>query len=161
LDFRPPIAAAQGIQGNPFGAAPVSTYSKNRLGQATYNWQTIQAGGQPIFLGVTTCANPLCTTTPGFNVFGVNQNFRVPYFYNYNLQVEKGFTKSAVLQVGYVGSQGRKLNIVTNFNQNNIAPNFGSILMLNSVGTSNYNALQTNLRISRWRGLTAQFGYTW
>src|SRR5262249_45942817 len=156
LDFRPPIAAAQGIQGNPFGSAPVSTYSRDG-----YNWQTVQTGGASIFPGVTVCAKPQCTTTPGFNVFGVNQNFRVPYFYNYNLQIEKGFTKSAVLQVGYVGSQGRKLNIVTNINQNNAFPNFGSILMLNSIGTSNYNALQTNLRISKWHGLTSQFGYTW
>src|SRR5260370_32584953 len=44
LDFRPPIAAAQGIQGNPFGAAPVSTYSRS-----SYTWQTVQAGGASIF----------------------------------------------------------------------------------------------------------------
>src|SRR5215467_13835176 len=39
LDFRPPIAAASGIQGNPFGAFPVSTYSTNLLGQTSYTWQ--------------------------------------------------------------------------------------------------------------------------
>jgi hypothetical protein len=156
LDFRPPIAAAQGIQGNPIGAHPVSTYSRDG-----YNWQAVQTGGASIFPGVTTCSNPQCVGNPGFNVFGVSQNFRVPYFYNYNLQVEKGFGKAAVLQVGYVGSEGRKLNIVTNINQNNAFPNFGSILQLNSVGTSNYNALQTTFRISKWHGLTSQFGYTW
>ncbi len=156
LDFRPPIAAAQGIQGNPIGAHPVSTFSRDG-----YNWQAVQAGGASIFPGVITCSNPQCTGTPGFNIFGVNQNFRVPYFYNYNLQVEKGFSKAAVLQVGYVGSQGRKLNIVTNLNQNGAFPNFGSILMMNSIGTSNYNALQTTFRISKWHGLSSQFGYTW
>ena len=156
LDFRPPITAAQGIQGNPIGAAPVSTYSRS-----AYNWQTVQTGGQSIFPGVTVCSDPLCTGKPGFNVFGVNQNFRAPYFYNYNLQVEKGLGKAAVMQVGYVGSQGRKLNIMTNINQNGAFPNFGSILQLNSIGTSNYNALQTSLRIRSWHGLTSQFGYTW
>src|SRR5215471_8118911 len=140
LDFRPPITAAQGIQGNPIGAAPVSTYSRS-----AYNWQTVQTGGQSIFPGVTVCSDPLCTGKPGFNVFGVNQNFRAPYFYNYNLQVEKGLGKAAVMQVGYVGSQGRKLNIMTNINQNGAFPNFGSILQLNSIGTSNYNALQTSV----------------
>jgi hypothetical protein len=156
LDFRPPITAAQGIQGNPFGAAPVSTFSRGG-----YNWQTVQAGGASIFPGVIPCADPNCTGTPGLNLFTVNQNFRAPYFYNYNLQVEKGLGKAAVFQIGYVGSQGRKLNIVTNINQNNEFPNFGSILQLNSIGTSNYNALQTNLKVNAWHGLTSQFSYTW
>jgi Carboxypeptidase regulatory-like domain/TonB dependent receptor len=163
LDFRPPIAAAQGIQGNPFGAAPVSTYSTNLLGQTSYTWHA----NQQIFPGVIACANPLCTGTPGFNLFTVNQNFRTPHFANYNLQIEKGLGKAAVLQVGYVGSQGRKLNIVTNINQPDPTgtifpfPNFGSILQLNSVGTSNYNALQTTFKVRAWHGLTSTFGYTW
>ena len=168
LDFRPPIAAASGIQGNPFGAFPVSTYSTNRLGQTSYNWQTVQTGGASIFPGVVACANPLCTTTPGLNLFTVSQNFRTPHFANFNLQVEKGLGKAGVFQVGYVGSQGRKLNVVTNINQPDNAtgtifpfPNFGSILQLNSVGTSNYNALQTSFKVRSWRGLTSTFGYTW
>jgi hypothetical protein len=168
LDFRPPITAAQGLQGNPVGPAAVSTY-----GRSAYNWGNgptqAQAGGKSIFPGVVTCADPLCTGTPGFNVFSVNQNFRTPYFYNYSLQVEKGLGNAAVFQVGYVGSQGRKLNIVSNINQpQNVGgiktfpfQNFGSILQLNSIGTSNYNALQSTFRIRSWRGLTSQFAYTW
>ncbi len=172
LDFRPPIAAAQGLEGNPVGPAAVSTYSRS-----TYNWQTVQAGGASIFPGVVTCADPLCSSTtpvvtpvPQFGVFSVNQNFRTPYFYNYNLQVEKQFGSKAVLQIGYVGSEGRKLNIVTNINQNGafstgcaagVPPCFGSILQLNSIGTSNYNALQSTFRIRSWHGLTSQFAYTW
>src|SRR5438477_638183 len=177
LDFRPPITAAQGLEGNPIGPAAVSTYSSpicppnpptNASG--VYNWQAVQQSvcpdGTPnptgaIFPGVVTCTDPLCTTTPGFNVFAVNQNFRTPYFYNYNLQVEKGLGSAAVLQIGYVGSEGRKLNIVTNINQNNAFPNFGSILQLNSIGTSNYNALQSTFRIRSWHGFTSQFAYTW
>jgi hypothetical protein len=162
LDFRPPIAAAQGIQGNPIGAAPVSTYGANRLGQTSYNWDAVQAGGNAIFSGVTACTDPLCANAPGLNLFSVNRNFRTPYFYNYNLQVEKAIGNFGVFQIGYVGSQGRKLNIVSNINQNNAtSANFGSILQLNSIGTSNYNALQTTFRIRSWHGLTAQFGYTW
>src|SRR5581483_4369178 len=162
LDFRPPIAAAQGIQGNPFGAAPVSTYSKNIAGQTSYTWQT----NQQIFPGVIPCANPLCTGTPGFNLFSVNQNFRTPHFAEYDLQVEKGFGKAAVLQVGYVGTQARKLNIVGNINQPNNAgavpfPNFGSFIQLNSVGTSNYNALQSSFKIRSWHGISSTVGYTW
>jgi hypothetical protein len=163
LDFRPPIAAAQGLQGNPIGPRAVSTYSTNILAQTSYNWQTVQqlSPTGAIFPGVVTCSDPLCTGTSGFNLFSVNQNFRTPYFYNYNFQFEKGLGSAAVFQIGYVGSEGRKLNIVTNVNQNKAFPNFGSILQLNSIGTSNYNALQSTFKIRSWRGLTTQFAYTW
>ena len=157
LDFRPPIAAAQGIQGNPIGAFPVSTYSTNLAGQTSYTWHQ----NQQIFKGVTACTDPFCTGNPGLNLFSVNQNFRTPHFANYNLQVEKGFSKAGVLQVGYVGSQGRKLNVVTNINQDNAFPNFGSIIQLNSVGTSNYNSLQSSFRVRSWHGLTSTIAYTW
>jgi hypothetical protein len=175
LDFRPPIAAASGLQGNPVGPDPYSTYNRN-----VYNWQAVQAGGQSIFPGVKICQSLNFTTEPGcgvpvaatgantYNVFGVSQNFRAPYFYNYNLQVEKGLSNAALVQVGYVGSMGRKLNIMLNLNQNGDFscttcpyPNAGSILQLNSNGTSNYNALQTLFKIRSWHGLTSQFAYTW
>jgi hypothetical protein len=159
LDFRPPIAAPQGIEGNPFGTTPVSTYSRT-----AYNWQTVQAGGASIFPGVTACTDPNCaapTDPKGLGAYSVSPNFRTPYFFNYNLQVEKGVGKVAVLQVGYVGSQGRKLNLVSNINQNGAFPNFGNILQLNTIGTSNYNSLQSVFRIRSWHGLTSQFAYTW
>ena len=156
LDFRPPITAAQGLQGNPFGASPVSTYARDG-----YQWDAVQAGGASIFPGVKVCTDPLCTNAPGQNLFSVSQNFRVPHFANYNLQVERSLGSAAVAQIGYVGSEGRKLNIVSNINQYNAFPNFGSIIQLNSVGTSNYNALQSTLRLRSWHGLTSQFGYTW
>jgi hypothetical protein len=169
LDFRPPITASQGIQGNAFGPSPVSTYSANTLGQTSYNWGNgpgqAQAGGASIFPGVQACTDPNCAAPgdpKGLSAYSVNQNFRTPYFYNFNLQVEKSLGNAAVLQVGYVGSQGRKLNIVTNINAGSANfPNFGNILQLNSVGTSNYNSLQSTFRIRGWHGLSSQFGYTW
>jgi hypothetical protein len=197
LDFRPPITASQGIQGNPFGLKPVSTYGANRLGQVSYNWDAVQAGNNSIFSGILPCTDPNCaaaTDPKGLSAYSVSKNFRTPYFYNYNLQVEKGFGNAVVWQVGYVGSQGRKLNLVSDINQpvcngvpvptallpvsscngvNGVPtappvvpvtlpfPNFGNILQLNTIGTSNYNALQTILRLRAWRGLSAQFAYTW
>jgi len=68
---------------------------------------------------------------------------------------------SAIFQIGYVGSQGRKLNIVSNINQGGAFPTFGNILQLNTIGTSNYNALQAIFRTRAWRGLSTQFAYTW
>jgi carboxypeptidase family protein len=160
LDFRPPISGApQGIEGNPFGPSPISTYSRS-----TYNWDAVQSGGASIFPGVQACADPNClgaSDPKGLGVYSVSPNFRTPYFFNYNLQVEKGIGNFGVWQIGYVGSQGRKLNIVSNINQNNAFPQFGPVLQLNTIGTSNYNALQTVFRTRGWHGLSSQLAYTW
>jgi hypothetical protein len=52
-----------------------------------------------------------------------------------------------------------------NINQNGAFsvqyPNFGSILQLNGIGTSNYNSLQTTLKVRTWHRFNAQFAYTW
>lgn len=172
LDNRPPNAAANGLENNPAGPDAVDNYSRN-----AYNWQTVQQGGQSIFPGVVTCTSLNYTIEPGcgipnpvtganiYNVFSVGQNFRTPYYFNYDLQLEKGFGKVAVLQVGYVGSQGRKLTITENLNQNGTFnsqyPNVGSINQFNSAVTSNYNSFQSVLKIRSWHGFTSQFAYTW
>src|SRR5437588_8154871 len=163
LDFRPPITAPSGIHSNPFGAAPNSTHGANRLGQSSYQWDAVQAGGLSIFPGVQSCSDPNCGATghpKGLSIYSVSKNFRVPYFYSYNLQVEKGFGNSVVWQIGYVGTEGRKLNLVSDINQPICSgvpvptavlpvktcpggaavtypyPNFGNILQLNTIGTS-------------------------
>jgi hypothetical protein len=166
LDFRPPISAADGLEDNPIGPDAVDSYSRNG-----YNWQTAQAGGASIFPGVTTCLGNYATdknclsATQIFNVFSVNRNFRTPYFFNYNANVEKSLGSAAVLQVGYVGSKARKLSVMEDINQNGAFnaqyPNYGSIIQLNSVGISNYNSLQTTLRIREWHGMTGQVAWTW
>jgi hypothetical protein len=161
LDFRPPNNA-DGLEDNPAGPKPVSTYS---LGNAV--WQP----NVPIFPGVSTCVTGNVVTDPNcgtsvYDVFSVSQNFRTPYFFNYNLNVQKSFGNGmAVLQVGYVGSEGRKLSVMLNLNQfgqlSPRFPNYGGVNQLNSIGTSNYNALQTTLRLRAWHGLNSSFAYTW
>jgi hypothetical protein len=170
LDYRPPNGGADGLEDNPGGPSPVSTYNTNRLAQKSYNWDAVQAGGNSVFNGVTTCVTGNVATDPNcgnstFGMFSVNQNYRTPYFYNYNLNVEKGFGNAGVLQVGYVGSAGHKLSVMLDINQHGRFlpqfPNVGSINQLNSIGNSNYNALQTTYKIRSWHGLTSQFSYTW
>ena len=204
LDFRPIYTAPSGIQGNPFGSSPVSTYAAPLCGTLVaggvptsgFQWDSVQQGVCPagytnagaantagsVFAGVEPCSNPNCAAASdpkGLSAYSVSKNFRVPYFYNYNLQVEKGFGNVGVWQIGYVGSGGRKLNLVSNINQPivngvpepnfnlpdlaNPGPfgNFGNILQLNTIGTSNYNALQTLFRMRSWHNLSAQFAYTW
>jgi len=167
LDFRPPNAA-DGLEDNPAGPHPVSTYS---LGTA--QWQP----NVPIFPGVSTCTTGNVATDPNcgtsiFDVFSVSQNFRTPYFFQYNLNVQKSFGNGmAVWQVGYVGSEGRKLSVMLNINQfgqldscltpATCFPNYGGVNQLNSIGTSNYNALQSTLRLRAWHGLSSSIAYTW
>ncbi len=172
LDNRPPNAAANGLEDNPAGPAAVDNYSRN-----AYNWQAVQQGGQSIFPGVVTCVSLNYTVEAGcgvpnpvtganiYNVFAVGQNFRTPYYFNYDLQVEQAIGRVAMLQVGYVGGEARKLTITQNINQNGAFeaqyPNVGSINEFNSDVDSNYNALQAVFRVRSWRGLNAQFAYTW
>jgi hypothetical protein len=177
LDFRPSGSAADGLQDNPVGPAAVSNLNLN-----AYNWDSVQTGGASIFPGVTLCPSLNFNTNPGcgipdltsgkntYNVYSVNQNFRAPYFFNYNLQLEKSFGNAAVLQIGYVGSEGRKLSTMLQINQegaqtfgrfNAQYPNVNTIQQLNSAGTSNYNSLQSTLRVRSFHGLSTQFSYTW
>ncbi len=169
LDFRPPISAADGLQDNPVGPYPVDNYGANVNGQVSYTWQP----NTYIFPGVTTCPTLSGCGTNTYNVYSVNQNFRTPYFYNFNFQMEKSLGDQVSLQFGYVGSAGHKLNVMLNINQNPVTlaatggpfstlyPNVGSVLQLNSIGNSNYNALQAVLKLHSWHGFTAQFNYTW
>jgi Carboxypeptidase regulatory-like domain/TonB dependent receptor len=172
MDIRPPNNA-DGVQDNPAGPSPVSIYTQNTAGQTSYIWQP----GQYIFNPVQLCPSgnvaidPTCGNSV-FDVYGVNQNFKTAYFYNYNVNVQKSFGNgAAVWQVGYVGSEGRHLSVLLNINQPIDAaqdlpyasqyPNFGAINQLNSIGTSNYNALQSTLRLRAWHGVGAELAYTW
>jgi Carboxypeptidase regulatory-like domain/TonB dependent receptor len=165
LDFRPPAGNADGLEDNPIGPDAVDNYSRSG-----YNWTTAQAGGASIFPGVTTCLGNAATDShclPGqtYNVFGVNHNLRPSYNQNFNLNIQKSLGQAAVLEVGYVGSQGRRLSIMQSINQDGAFsaqyPSYGNIIQLNSIGNSNYNSLQTTLRVRAYHGFTSQFSFTW
>jgi hypothetical protein len=168
LDNRPANGAPNGVEGNPAGGSPVDTVGPNS--------NTI-VSGQPIF----PAAGAICPTGNGcgqvFNLFSVSQNFRNAYNYNYSLNVEKGIGKSLLLQVGYVGSAAHRLLTTQDINQGALNasgnvdqttrpyyaqfPNFGIINQINSNGNSNYNSLQTVLKLREWHRFSSQFTYTW
>jgi hypothetical protein len=58
--------------------------------------------GSPVYAPSTTC-------TFECDVFGFDRNIKTPYMENYNLNIQQQITGKAVLQVGYVGSQGHRL----------------------------------------------------
>ena len=145
-----------GVNANPAGANPVYSLSAKNV---------IFSPGVPIFGS--------STPTPPFGVFAVNQNFRTPYVQNFNLNIQRQLSNATLLQVGYVGSLGRKLPIMLDINQpivtNGVAvrpfatlyPTLGAIDTAESIANSEFNSLQVQLRQRLWRGLSANFNYTY
>ena len=171
LDNRPANGAPNGLEGNPAGTSPVST-----VGPTGGNGQIVS--GQPIFpAGGSVCPTGDISCNQIYNLFSVSQDFRNAYNYNYNLNIEKSLGRSLLLQVGYVGSAAHHLLSTQDINQAalNAAgvvdqttrpyfaqfPSFGIINEINSNGNSNYNSLQTVLKVRDWHRFTAQFTYTW
>jgi hypothetical protein len=170
LDNRPSNGAPNGLEGNPAGPTPVQTIPANGY--------TISSG-VPVFNPSTTD----CATGNGcgqiYNIFSVSQNFRTPYNYNYNLNIEKSLGRSLLWQIGYVGSAGHRLMTTSDINQAAAGiyataadlqaarpyfaqfPDFGVINEIATNANSNYNSLQTVLKIREWHRFTSQFTYTW
>jgi hypothetical protein len=142
----------------------------------------INPGGivTPVFAPTTTCAYEC-------DAFGFDRNIKTPYMENYNLNIQQQITSKAVIQAGYVGSQGHRLwrffdlsqpsnaqvtaadldcNCILDYGvPRNYVPNnpYGAFYLLqeNSSGKSNYNALQLSLRIMGWHGITSIANYVW
>jgi len=157
-----------GVQDNPAGSNPVSAVEVDNY-TIPENTYIFPASGSTCPTGKG-CGNVV------YNLFSVNQNFRTSYNYNYNLNLEQKLNASVLLTLGYVGSAGHRLLILTDINQPSLGdpataqgrrpyrsqfPNFGIIDQIQSNGGSNYNSFQTSLKIKTWRGLTSQCAYTW
>jgi len=158
-----------GLEENPIGINPAISVS---LQPGTL----LPSDGSPIFAQAS---------AGGFaNIYSVSQHFHTPYTYNFSLNIQQAIGHSAVFELGYVGSQSRHLLQLIDLNQaalgsdfnpaafdangNNTTrpyyskfPNYGVIDELQTRADSNYNSLQTSLRVSAWHGIVSQFHYTW
>jgi hypothetical protein len=167
LDNRPGNSAPNGLEGNPGGSNPVVN--------ATLGNKVLASGVQ--IISTPTGANP-CPIDSPCGAFSVAKNFRSPYNVNFNLQLERSLGGKAFMQLGYVGSEGRKLLSLLNINQpiaNGTAAAtpgpfatasyggnyYSDINQIQSIGTSNYNSLQAIFRTTSWHGITSQISYTW
>jgi hypothetical protein len=130
--------------------------------------------GQPIFSDYTTNS-----------AFTVAQNLVTPRYVSYNLNIESQVAKGVAVQIGYVGSQGRHLFHFIDLNQfNNVAGSVdscgngqtiaygqqcfangayanGYINQIQTSALSNYNSLQTSLKLQSWHGVSSTLNYTW
>jgi hypothetical protein len=153
---------------NPVGPAQIIP-AANTTGTIT--------AGQPVY-DTSGCSSVEC------DIFTVDRHIHTPYMENYNLNLQQQLANKVVLQVGYVGSQGHRLFRFRDISQPSQATitasdlangvssygvprtfNFpyGSfyIMQEESTAKSNYNALQTSLRVNQWRGITSIVNYTW
>jgi len=146
-------------------------------------------GGYPAFLPETlwTAGGPFPTVTPvpATGLYPDLHDWSIPYTQTFNLGVQTSFADSWMLDLGYVGSVGRKFPRLFSFNQaaapglvlatyaagslggpffpgfgNLTAPGFGSFLM-ESNANSNYNSLQATLDKRFSHGLQMRLSYTW
>ena len=138
-------------------------------------WPTYNAGPAFNNIGFVTAANnidpnpanhsPVYTGYATTDVFTVNQKLRTPYVQNYNVNIERQLGSNFALQIGYVGSAGRKLFRYTDINQKlpdgSYPLSYGYVLDFQSTAASSYNSLQTSLRSRNWHGLTSTLNYTW
>jgi hypothetical protein len=166
LDNRPGNLAPNGLEGNPGGPNPVIN--------ATTGATMIVNGSQII---PTPTTDDPCPADNPCGAFSVAKGFRSPYNVNFSLQLEQSLGGKAFAQIGYVGSQGRKLLSLLNINQgiangtDTATPGgysgpfggnyYSDVNQIQSIGTSNYNSLQAVFRTNNWKGVTSQLSYTW
>jgi hypothetical protein len=112
----------------------------------------------------------------------VNRNYRDPYVMSYNLTVQQELGHQFVLDMAYVGNQGRQIPAGYNLNADRSAPGAGAPGQplygitggvnnsihrvadtdLLGIGTnSNYNSLQVRVIRRSSHGLTNTTSYTW
>lgn len=149
------------------------------LGQLPFN--TLNSG--PAYNGVgpnpiTFSGTPANVIQPGVpvftpstfsasDVFTVDQNLRTPYIQMFNLNLEHQMNKNVAVQVGYVGSQGRRLFRYLDLNQVNpltgtrAFPNLGVVNQIQTSASSSYNSLQSSVKFKNWHGVTSSLNYAW
>jgi hypothetical protein len=167
---------AFGVQDNPAGATPVID-----SGPTAGVIPSGAALGSPIFANLSSPTNP-CIVNPNdtnpaddcpspVNLFSISQHLRPGYVENYNLNLQRSLGPGALVQLGYVGSEGHHLRNLVDVNEINVAtgqrpyaseyPNFGVINQIQSEAVSDYNSLQALIRFANWHHLTSQGSYTW
>jgi hypothetical protein len=112
------------------------------------------------------------------DVFTVDPEITTPYVQNFNLNLQQEVFAGGVVEVGYVGSQGRKLFRYVDINQPPVpgrgfarpydngpfAPSGGTFFYVNeiqSTASSNYNALQVSFRMQPKRGFSTDLNWTY
>jgi len=147
--------------------------------------------GNPPFsspVSISTGAGPVGTLFPrakasSLNPSAVNPNYRNAYVESFNMNIQHDIGAGTVVQLGYVGANGRHLRVTRNINQFTYAPNsrtpvrpfaavstassispsapLGNINYIDYASMSNYNALWLTVRKSLRGGIDLNSTYTY
>jgi len=169
---------------NPFVQVPQPSMFPLDLSNTTYFYD----GGYPAFLPVTllTKTGPFSTETPvpSAGIYPDLKDWHIPYVHVGNIGVQWSFLDNWMLDVGYVGSFGRRFPQLFSFNQA-VSPAFAGLYTLGSLGgplfpgfgdlpapgagsflmesnsSSNYNSLQVSVNKRLSKGLQMLLSYTY
>jgi hypothetical protein len=100
---------------NPFFQVPLpSAFPLNPLSPSL----TFPFGGYPAFLPMTSAlVGPIDNAVPATGVYPDLHDWSIPYVQSFNLGVQTSFARNWMLDLGYVGSLGRKFPRLFSFNQ--------------------------------------------
>ena len=172
---------------NPFVQVPLpSAFPLNLSNPSIFPF-----GGYPAFLPYTSSfVGPTVAPIPATGIYPDLHDWSIPYVQTFNLGVQTSFANNWMLDLGYVGSLGRKFPRLFSFSQaatpaatlglvagfpstagslggpffpafgNLTAPGLGSFLM-ESNSNSNCNSLQGTLNKRFSHGLQMLLSYTW
>lgn len=104
--------------------------------------------------------------TSPYAVAQLDENLRTPYVQNWYFGLQQTITPNFLLEIGHVGSIGRKLlsrDVINRSIAGSPPPNsqIGEDTFISNAGDSSYMAMEVNLRRRFSRGLQFQTSYTW
>lgn len=139
-----------GLTLNPIGPKPILPLDFN---QDTYAGN----GSGPFYTPVT--SGP-------YDVFVTPRHMPTPYSQAWNLNVQQELNARTSFEVVYIGSKGTHLSRLYDANQPDVTdtrpnPNFGYEDTFADIAWSNYNSLQTTLRVRGAKGVSGLVTYNW
>ena len=162
-----------------------------RAGYGVYYDQSPLAPGEALYFNSPFFDNNIFFSLPGLpltldnpfpsffpfalpdSALAIQRDLRTAYMQHWNVNVQRQFGNSSVLEIAYVGSKGTKLLTARDINQPQPSalppglpfvprpdPRFDDIDLLESRATSNYHSLQTRFQQRLTRGLAVLISYT-
>ena len=155
--------------------APEISNSYTNMGlNAPFNQfvNVVASASAPIAYGNPAAIEPLFTGAGARGAFGVDPRIRDSRAAEWNVTVEQALAANLRLNVGYVGTHGSRLTFQWDANRAidpslpgtpilRPNPGFGTISMADSIGSSDYRALQVQLVRRTGSGLNLMAAYTW
>jgi trimeric autotransporter adhesin len=108
-----------------------------------------------------TLANGFLPSPPATGNYAVNKNYRLPYVQVWNLDIQRTLPLGIVLNVGYNGSKGTRLDVVSAPGRTATESLGGYYDWEDSIAFSNFNALAVRLRKRMQRGIAVGATYTY